>query len=294
MTVGEILKNINDNYSAVLSAFTSIVMVVITMIYVVFTFLQVRASRKAVEVSTTQMKLSSVPCVIVNSVEGFGSPVFEKNKYGRRQMGFDIILKNCSTEPALSIYILAKIVLKNIKVEASKEIIMDCPILYFPYLEQGKKDNIHVKFEANAINYLIKDLEYPLTHAKYDNCFEELYNRADFALEIYYQNTMGQWFLAVYSEQIFDLWGREIKQGDSVIDNIRDYDDKSVRIPGNELTDNMSFKVRLAGQKNGFSKYDLRVINEIMAKAIIDKYDGYKGLLHVNMVNTKWKQQSKM
>ncbi len=47
----------------------------------------------------------------------------------------------------------------------------------------------------------------------------------------------------------------------------------------------------LAGQRTGFSKYNLRVIDEKDVSSIVEKYGGYKGLLHVDMSNTKWQQE---
>ena len=156
----EIIQFINTNLSGILSVVVSGITAVITLIYVVFTYKQMKATQKSVELTLEQMKTSNQPCVAVEIADTNGSACFTES--GRRQLWIELKLENIGDSPALEVYVLSHMELQHTKNVSDGSNIVDMD--YYPdYLKYIKPDATHtvdLRFETNEINMLVEDLRY--------------------------------------------------------------------------------------------------------------------------------------
>lgn len=108
------LQNINNNYSGLLTFFTSVIMVAVTIIYVSYTKKQADYAKKSLEAVITQMRTEKQPCIVPSIIDSYGS-AYNARDYLRKQLSFKIKLDNCGDAPATNIFSFAFFELQNTK-----------------------------------------------------------------------------------------------------------------------------------------------------------------------------------
>ena len=84
----EIFRIINNDYSGVLSLLSSLVLVIVTIVYVWHTKRQANYAKQSVELVAKQIQTNKQPCVVPLVVDSNGH-AFDVTDGTRIQMGFD-------------------------------------------------------------------------------------------------------------------------------------------------------------------------------------------------------------
>lgn len=90
----EFIKSINSDYAGVLSLLSSLVMIIVTIIYVRHTKRQAYYAKESAELVAKQIKTDKQPCVVPLVIDSYGS-AWDASDYTRIQLGFTIKLKKC-------------------------------------------------------------------------------------------------------------------------------------------------------------------------------------------------------
>ena len=155
----DILQFINTYLSGILSVLVSAITAVITLIYVIFTYKQMKASQKSVEQTSEQMKINNQPCVVADISQTHGSACFTES--GRRQLHIELEIENIGDSPALEIYALSHMELQHTKnvTDGSNIVDMDYYPDYLRYVKPNERQTISVRYETDEINMLVSILE---------------------------------------------------------------------------------------------------------------------------------------
>lgn len=201
-----LLQSINTNYSAVLTLFTSILMVIVTIIYVWFTKKQADYARKSVETLITQIKVDKQPCIVPTILETNGT-AFNATDYVRMQLHFKVKLDNCGDSPATNIFTFAFIELQNeIDEQGEKEIIMGAVLPDFVHAIMSKEaETTSLHFETREIEMLINDLSICINknwERIKNNPSKNHIHGPNIIIKVFYRNIMGQWYTSTLIKEI--------------------------------------------------------------------------------------------
>lgn len=198
----EILKTINNDYAAVLTMLISFVTGAITLIYVIFTYKQMKFTEKSVNVMKNQLSLQEQPCVLPSIVKGSSDAALDT---GRRWLTMEFNLKNIGLSPAISVFSVCYFKLKYTSNNDSDIVPMSSPIVYLPSLAANEDKTISLDFENKEIKYLLDDLE--VCHFKNmerirTNHYLNHYRGTDFVIKVFSKNILGQWFETKLEQEI--------------------------------------------------------------------------------------------
>lgn len=205
----EFIKMINNDYSGVLSLVSSLIMVVVTIIYVGHTKRQANYAKESVELVTKQIKTDKQPC-IVPEVTGASGVAFDAESYTRVQLGFDINLKNVGDAPAINVYTLADIELQFTIDAAGNKKLLHASLLpeFVQALAAGEDKMIHIHFETAEVHALIRELakshELNMERIR-NNPHQHAYVGAKLIIRVLFKNVMGQWCESSISQVIAEL-----------------------------------------------------------------------------------------
>lgn len=245
-----------NTYSGVFNVIVSFLTAVITFVYVVFTYKQMRAAQNAIKMSDKQLKLDKQPCVVFDEITTVGTNCFYKS---RRQLHIKMKLQNIGDAPALSIYVFSYLKLQH----SGENDRVDMYYLpdFVPFLKVGTDTNVSVRYEEFEINKLLEDLS--IAEAKNINRINTDATKSAFkgtclVIEIYYKNISGQWFKNVRSIEILDILEKQ-----------EDEKRKTVS-PPNSLKDDVWFELQLINP--AFSNNYLVVVEEAEIKNKLQIY----------------------
>ncbi len=202
----EFIKIINNDYAGVLSLLTSLVMVVITIIYVMHTKSQAYYAKESAELVAKQIKTDKQPCVVPHVSDSNGT-AFEATDYTRMQLGFTIKLKNFGDSPAINIYTLADIELQFLMDPDGNKKMLPASLLpsFTQALSSDEETEINIHFETSEIKTLICELrktEEMNWERIRTNPSQNHYNGANLIIRVFFKNIMGQWFESAISYEI--------------------------------------------------------------------------------------------
>ena len=153
----EVMKVLNTDFAAVLSCIISLVTAVTTIVYVVFTYRQVKATQDSVRLMQAEMKQEKQPCLIVSINRVYSGSADALN--GRRWMPVEFRLENISDTPALSIFAISHLELQSLHASGGKKNVnMFSGPLFIPYLKAGISKKGHLHYENEQIDLMFKDL----------------------------------------------------------------------------------------------------------------------------------------
>lgn len=202
----EIIKAINSDYAGVLSLLSSIIMVIVTIVYVGHTKRQADYAKKSVELVAQQMKTDKQPCIIPFVTDSHGS-TFATTDYTRIQLCFDIKLQNVGEAPAINVYALADIELQFTNKPNGEKKILHAALLpeFVQAISVKEEAAVGIHFETAEVRALIRELE----TASELNCerirtnpSRHPYVGAKLIVRVFFKNTMGQWYESVHSRDI--------------------------------------------------------------------------------------------
>lgn len=260
----EMLETINNDYSAVFSLIVSVCTMIVTVIYVIFTYMQVKENRKSIDYLEKQLKLNNQPCIVPITINTTGTEVF--NDHGRRQLHIELKIKNSGNAPALSTYVFGSFKLKKCETDEKDIVEIDYLPDYVRSISIDETKNVSIRFETEEINLLIGDLNKPISKEKYINYIHKVMNRADLIIDIYYKNITNQWFHSVLRNGVLCIMAENQNKTRETYD---------VKIPPNKLEDDMRFQLCLTPE--GFSTFD---VEPIVSEDILEKLNQYDQYLH--------------
>lgn len=202
----DFIKTINSDYAGVLSMISSLIMVVVTIIYVGHTKRQADFARKSAELVAKQIKIDKQPCVIPFVTDSYGS-AWNATDYTRMQLGFAIKLKNVGDAPAINVYTLADIELQFIEDSDDKKKLLHASLLpgFVQALSAEEETEISIHFETAEIKVLIRELskaaEMNWERIRTDP-YHNHYTGAKLIVRVFFKNIMGQWCESVICHEI--------------------------------------------------------------------------------------------
>lgn len=245
------LQTLNNDYAMVVSLAISLITMVITLIYVLLTRKQVVAARDSVNAMREQLKLQQQPCVVISNLTSHGSKVL--NESGRRQLTVYFDADNVGNSPALSIYFFSHIDLRYLMTEDRQRVFIKMFGLpeHFTHIGVNNKRYAFVHYEEKEIRMLIEDLS--IAYQKNierlkTNPSEYAFPGSTLVLEVYYMNSMNQWFCHKYTSEI--LWLNPINGPSRESHNINE-----TTIPPNKLTDPTEFHLQFTSEMFSTSEY---------------------------------------
>ena len=156
----EFIKMINSDYAGVLSLLSSLIMVIVTIVYVGHTKRQANYAKESVELVAKQMRIDKQPCIVPYVADSYGS-AWDATDYTRIQLGFEIILKNVGDAPAINVYTLADLELQFSHGPDGKKKLLSAVLLpeFVQALSVGEEKTIHIHFETSEVNKLVQELK---------------------------------------------------------------------------------------------------------------------------------------
>ena len=202
----EFIKSINSDYAGVLSLLSSLVMVIVTIIYVRHTKRQAYYAKESAELVAKQIKTDKQPCVVPLVIDSYGS-AWDASDYTRIQLGFTTKLKNVGNSPAINVYTLADFELQFIKDSDGNKKLLPAALLpgFIQALSAEEEAEINIHFETAEIKELIcelrktaeKNWERLRTNPSHNH-----YNGANLKIRVFFKNLMGQWCESTISYEI--------------------------------------------------------------------------------------------
>ena len=202
----EFIKSINSDYAGVLSLLSSLVMVIVTIIYVRHTKRQAYYAKESAELVAKQIKTDKQPCVVPLVIDSYGS-AWDASDYTRIQLGFTIKLKNVGNSPAINVYTLADFELQFIKDSDGNKELLPAALLpgFIQALSAEEETEINIHFETAEIKELICELR-KTAEKNWErlrtNPSHNYYNGANLKIRVFFKNLMGQWCESTISYEI--------------------------------------------------------------------------------------------
>lgn len=238
------MLEIINHYSGVLSVVVSSITAIVTLIYVVFTYNQMKAAKDGLKMSAKQIRTEKQPCIVYNEIYAQGTECFWKE---RRQLHIELKLENIGDSPAMSIYVFSHFKLQYAN-DPSDVVNMYYLPDFIPFLKVDSSVNASTRYEQNEIYRLLEDLS--ISHAKNiqrvkSDPTKPVYKCPELVVEIYYKNILGQWFKNERRTEILD-----------VLEKTNDGELKRL-YPPNALKDDKQFELQLIAQEFALSNISL-------------------------------------
>ncbi len=197
-SISGVLKTVNDNYAAVLGVFLTSILLLITLIYVVLTHFQVKASNESVDLSRKfleqahkQLRHSNIPVLVPEVTETSGTGYFGKR---RRQLHVTCKIKNIGAGPAIGVHTRIKLLYKHVDFQYHDEY---AEYSFIGNIGINEERTAEMHFETRKIEKMIED--FTIAHAKNiyrvkNNPSQRAYPQTDISVELICSNVHGQYF----------------------------------------------------------------------------------------------------
>ena len=202
----EFIKIINSDYAGVLSLLSSLIMVVVTIIYVRHTKRQANYAKESAELVAKQIKIDKQPCVVPYVTDSYGS-AWDATDYTRMQLGFTIKLKNVGDSPAINVYTLAEIELQFTEDSNGNKKRLPASLLpgFVQALSAEEETEINIHFETSEIKALICELR-KASEKNWErlrtNPNHHHFTGAKLFVRVFFKNLMRQWCESTISYEI--------------------------------------------------------------------------------------------
>lgn len=202
----EFIKTINSDYAGVLSLLSSLIMVIVTIIYVGHTKRQANYAKESAELVAKQIKTDKQPCIVPYVTDSYGT-AWDATDYTRMQLEFTIKLRNVGASPAIDIYTLADIELQFTEDPDGKKKLLQASLLpgFTQALSAEEDAEINIHFETSEIKALICELS-KAAEKNWErlriNPSHNHYTGAKLIIRVFFKNLMGQWCESTISYEI--------------------------------------------------------------------------------------------
>ena len=248
----ELIKSINQDYAGFLACLISFFTLITTIVYVLFTYSQMKATKESVKVMQDGMKQEKQPCIGIEIETASIGKCF--GDYGRRQMFVEYKIENIGDSSALSVYCISNLKLNTANNNNGEDIVkMDYYPHYIHYLRVGQKKPANNRYENRQIDFLFKD--YTENYDKNMKRIEENpridpYPGPEIEIHVLYKNMNDQWFESYLRQEIF---------------SIEDTNDQThTYLPPQKLESDKSYSIKLVS--NRFSPFQRRMVDSQYVK----------------------------
>ena len=213
----EFIKALNTDFAAVISCIISLITAVTTIVYVVFTYRQVKATQDSVKLMQVEMN-------------------------GRRWMPVEFSIENISDTPALSIFAISHLELQSLYVSVGqKNVNMFSGPLFIPYLKAGVSHNGSLHYENEQIDLMFKDLLASMQKnwkRLETNPYQHSFRGTELVIQVFYKNLNGQWFESKLTREI--VWAFDEITKTKTKHNLNEF-----TFPPREITPEDSFELQM-------------------------------------------------
>ncbi len=198
MSISGVLKTVNDDYAAVLGVFLTLILLLITLVYVFLTHFQVKASNESVDLSRKfleqahkQLRHSNIPVLVPEVTETGGTKYFGER---RRQLHVTCRIKNIGDGPSIRIHTRIKLLYKYVDYHYHDEY---AEYFFIGSIGANEERTAKMHFETRKIEKMIED--FTIAHAKNtcrvkNNPSQKPYPNTDISVELICSNVHGQYF----------------------------------------------------------------------------------------------------
>lgn len=218
-----------QNYAPMIQLICSVCMLLITILYVVFTWLQSKYTKQAFLESIKQSREDRQP-YIVPTIGRVSGVAFNTSSDLRIQLSFEYVLENVGDSAAVSVYTLlyAKMQHSNTLKLVYAHLIPN----YNYSIRHGNKVKDSIHFETKEFRDIVEDLE--ISNVKNEkrietNPSQDAYKGPILIMRVLYMNMMGQWFESLLEQELLALSvksDKNKKRGKHIANNeIKDKDE---------------------------------------------------------------------
>lgn len=261
----DVLQKINNDYATLLSTVFSLILIIITSVYVMLTHTQAKSAQESVRISQDylahaekQLMHSRVPMLVAKITKAQGCAYFGQR---RRQLGIDWEINNIGDGPAVQIYTRMKLRYSHAEFEDYDELYEHS---FIGSLAPSETTAAHMHFETTKIEKMIEDFEIKkaknMARIKV-NPRQSAHRGPLLELEILYSNVHGQYFKSLY----------HIPLGCLKVDSREDEQEKMVYwLADKPLQDDEAFEVHQINPV--FSTFHFQAVDHSEGEAIIERY----------------------
>ena len=193
-----------DN-STLIQLICTLCMLLVTILYVVFTWKQSKYTKQAFLESIKQSREEKQPYIVptIGKVHGVA---FDASEYLRIQLSFNYSLENVGDSSAASVYTL---LYAKMQYASEPKMVYAHLIPNYNYsIGFGKKVKDTIHFETEAFRDIVEDLE--INRVKNMKRIEtdpsqSVYKGPIVLMRVLYMNLMGQWFESVLEQELLEL-----------------------------------------------------------------------------------------
>lgn len=205
-TVTDFAKMINQDYSNLLTAFFSCLLLVVTTVYVICTYIQVGISKKSIKLNIeylkqleSEHKTSVTPILVPNKIKAHGGACYPAfNGLSNRKLFVFWDTKNIGNSPAIQIYNKVEFKLKYIE---GDDRTFSSDYRYAGSLAINKTGKASTDFDGDKLSMLLADISaminYNTNIIKKGNG-EKLATGTTLVINCVYTNIHGQYFKTIY------------------------------------------------------------------------------------------------
>ena len=192
----------NDN---IIQVIFSLCMLLVTIFYVVFTWIQSKYTKQAFLEAVKQAREERQP-YIIPTIERVSGVAFATTNYLRAQLNFHCRMENVGDSTAVSIYAF---LYAKIQHTQEKKLVYAHLIPQYNYsIGVGKAAEEDIHFETSQFRDIVEDLE--ISHAKNmkrieTNPYQEAYKGSEIILRVLYKNMMEQWFESELVQELLKI-----------------------------------------------------------------------------------------
>ena len=264
----EFIKIINTEYAGVLSFLSSLIMVIVTVVYVCYTKRQADNSQESVNLLLKQIKTDKQPCILPEIVGSYGS-AFDTSTYARIQAGVNITLRNVGDAPAICVYTICECELQFTKDINGRKKRLSAALLpyYIQAISAQEIKEISIHFETKEVKRIIEELKKDMDmnwERIRTNPSREHYVGAIIILTVIYKNALGQWFKSIYKREL--SWLAFDNPPPQTTHNLNEN-----TIPPKEIKSGDRFKMVFISPK--YAPYEHTFISKRAALKFLSKYD---------------------
>lgn len=208
-----ILQTVSEN-SNIIQVICSLCMLLVTIFYVAFTWIQSKYTKQAFLESVKQTREDRQP-YIVPTILNVSGVAFDTSDCIRVQLNFHCKMENVGDSSAVSVYTL---LYAKMQYRQDKKLVYAHLIPKYNYtVGEAKVVEEDIHFETSQFRDIVEDLE--ISHAKNmkrieTNPYQDAYKGPDIILRVLYKNMMGQWFESVLVQELLELRYRSMEENE--------------------------------------------------------------------------------
>lgn len=263
----EVIKDINTNYASILSCISSLIMVVVTIIYVSHTKRQANYAKESAELVAQQIRIDKQPCIVPHITESYGT-AFNATEYTRIQLGFGIDLENIGDAPAINVFTIAEIELQFTQDAHGNKKRLSASLLpdYVSAIAANQRENTSLHFETKEVHTLVSELQIAMNKNQeriVRTPTHPAYWGAQICIRIFYRNAVGQWSESSLSREI--AWLRYKNPPENKTRNINEN-----TIPPRDIKEGDIFEAVLISPK--YAPFQYKMVTESYVNDTLSLY----------------------